>query len=146
MAGQDDLNRFLAEIDRLRKKSDGGDNPQPARPKPKAKIIAKPVSPPPKRRIGDDVPVVTPPVVPVATPVAAPQEFVVTAAPTLAVAPQIVKVAAEPQANQAAKVVNRGKAPRSGSIAEMLSSKQSIAAAMALQTVLGPPLSRAPRR
>lgn len=132
-----DLDRFLAEIDRLRKKAEGASSP----PTPKAKpVVAKAVSPPPPppkpaRRIRIE----EPPVVPVAVPIASPL-----AAPTVPVkGPQeireVAKIAAPAQIAAAGARKQQTAAART--VAAMLANKQSLQMALVMQEILGPPKS-----
>ena len=69
-----DLDRFLAEIDRLRKKAESASSPPPPKAKP---VVAKAVSPPPPppkpaRRVRIEEPPIVPVAVPIASPIGAP--------------------------------------------------------------------------
>jgi hypothetical protein len=148
--GQDDLNRFLAEIDRLRKKPTAGASPPPPPPpKPKAIPVAKPVAPPPekKRRRVEDPPVAVPvarPVVPAfeaSPPPPPPSVATIRDIREVATAPDVVRVA-EMGVAGAAQVQRRS--VKATGIAALLQNRQSLAAAFALQQVLGPPRCRQP--
>jgi hypothetical protein len=153
--GQDDLNRFLAEIDRLRKKSAGGGSPPP--PRAKAVPVARPVSPPPppptvrsKKRISED----PPPIVPVTAspkapgpatrdPLSIPSSTVATirtveAAPAVVPVTAIASAAPPPGGEVQRRVRNIGLT----SVAAMLQDRKALANAFVLQTVLGPPKCR----
>ena len=132
-----DLDRFLAEIDRLRKKAEGASSPPPPKAKP---VVAKSVSPPPPppkpaKRIRVEEPPIIPVAVPVASPVAAPtapvkgpqeiREIAKIVAPA-----QIVAAGARKQQPAAAKTV-----------AAMLANRQSLQMAIIMQEILGPPKS-----
>jgi hypothetical protein len=155
---QDDLNRFLAEIDRLRKKSaDGGGSPPP--PRAKAVPMARPVSPPPpppppvrsKKRIAED----PPPVVPVVAPPPSVPVFVardtssmpastVATIRTIDAAPAVVPVTAIASAAppSGGEVQRRVRNIGLTSVAALLRDRKALANAFILQTVLGPPKCR----
>jgi hypothetical protein len=150
--GNSELDKFLAEIDRLRKKSEGT-SPQPAKAKAKAVPVAKPVAQPakaPKRTRVEEAPP-SPPVVtqPRSVSSGSPiQTFVVTpSVPTVApvAAPQPVASTPAIATFQAAATVSKRTVSQSNvgrSISTLLANKQTLASAMALQTVLGPPRCR----
>lgn len=154
--GQDDLNRFLAEIDRLRKKSavNGGSPPPPrAKAVPVARPVSLPPPPPPvrsKKRISED----PPPIVPVAAspkvsvpaardPLAMPDSTVPTIR-TIEAAPAVVPVTAISSAAppSGGEVQRRVRNIGLTSVAAMLQDRKSLANAFVLQTVLGPPKCR----
>lgn len=132
-----DLDRFLAEIDRLRKKAEGASSPPPPKAKP---VVAKAVSPPPPPpKPARRVRIEEPPVVPVAVPVASPL-----VAPTVPVkGPQeireVAKIAAPAQIVAAGARKQQTAAART--VAAMLANRQSLQMALVMQEILGPPKS-----
>jgi hypothetical protein len=120
-----DIDRFLQEIDRLRRKGDERTEPT-ERPAPKPVPRARPtVQPTPRAR----------PVVPIRDLPTAPVVEVVAPVPVL---PSALQPPAPPRAAQ----VERRTPPTVGAVANLLRSRQSLAAAIVLQEVLGPPKCR----
>jgi hypothetical protein len=147
-----DLERFMQEIDRLRKKAEAGGSPPPpakvpapAKPKP---VVATPVERSSKRIAADEPPVV-PVVVPVARAVVTPP---VTDFPSsrAAVAPvakvTAVAVPTKPQGTPLTptgpRVPQRNVMSITGNLTTMLGNRQSLAAAIMLHEILGPPRCR----
>jgi hypothetical protein len=136
-----DLDRFLAEIDRLRKKAEGAASPPPAKARPVVAKVVSPPPPPPKptRRIRIEEPPIVPVAVPVAAPVTAPL-----AAPAVPVkGPQeireVAKIVAPAQIVAAGARKQQTAAARN--VAAMLANKQSLQLALIMQEILGPPKS-----
>ena len=129
-----DLDRFLAEIDRLRKKAEGASSPPPPKAKP---VVAKAVSPPPPPPKPKRVRIEEPPVVPVAVPIASP--LVAPAVPVKG--PQEIREVAKVVAPAAIAAAGARKQQPAAArnIAAMLANKQSLQLAIIAQEILGPP-------
>ena len=146
--GTSDIDRFLAEIDRLRKKAQGG--PAPA---PKAKpVVARPVAEAkPKRARLEMPPGALIPTVAMARPVpgeGAVVRAVPVAAPAIFTPPGSVRVEA-PEATvrtvQAAGQNTGGRqqlSPFGRQLSAVLAGKQSLALGVVLSEIFGPPKSR----
>lgn len=135
-----DLDRFLAEIDRLRKKAEGASSPPPPKAKP---VVARAVSPPPPPKPAKRIRVEEPPIVPVAVPIASPITSPIIT-PTVPVkGPQeireIAKVIAPAQIVAAGSRKQQPAAAKA--VAAMLANRQSLQMAIIMQEILGPPKS-----
>ena len=133
-----DLDRFLAEIDRLRKKAEGASSPPPPKTKP---VVARVVSPPPPPKPAKRIRVEEPPIIPVAVPIAAPL-----AAPSVPVkgGPQEIREVAKivAPAQIVAAGARKQQPAAAKNIAVILANRQSLAMAVVMQEILGPPKCR----
>jgi hypothetical protein len=147
--GTSDIDRFLAEIDRLRKKAQGG--PAPA---PKAKpVVARPVveaKPKPRPRL-EMPPGATIPTVAMARPMSAEGPVVravPVAAPTVVTPPGSVRVEAPEATVRTVKAAgqNTGSrqqlSPFGRQLSAVLAGKQSLAMGVVLGEIFGPPKCR----
>lgn len=143
--GKSDIDRFLAEIDRLRKKAQGGAVPV-ARPKP---VVARPVEPKPRQRI-EMPPGATIPTVSVArsrtddVPVA---WAVPVSGPVIVTPPGSVRIEAlegtvktvQAAGQTTGKRVN---SPFARQLTAVINGKQNVPMAIVLGEIFGPPKSR----